>query len=743
MNIARLLQSCVTIFALLWFPCVGVRTCAGSVNGMDLSELIAAVQNDTSPVEGAGIAPTVVLQSPVGGETFQAGVATSITWTGNDDGTIQAVNLYHSDDNGALWRPIALDLHDSGQFSWFPGVRPTIFGLIRVQVVDDEGLTSEAISPATFTITVPGNGIVSSTARDFDLPGTQPLEVVALNDPAVCQDCHADYGQQEVEPYFTWKGSMMAQASRDPLFWACLTIANQDAPGSGDLCLRCHVSQGWLGGRSTPEDGTAIVQSDMIGVSCDLCHRMVDPILDVGNPAEDAAILDALTQIPSDFGSGAYVIDPDNARRRGPFDDLAPNHAQFAHPWVASSFFLDSAMCGTCHDVSNPAFERDDNGNYVPNNFDQPPSDTSPQTLMPIERTYSEWLNSSYNSAEGVYAPQFAGNKPDGIIRSCMDCHLRDVSGKACRQGFAKTRDDLPLHDLTGGNVWMLGILAELYPEDADALLAGAQRARNMLQNAAELDVRQEGARISVTVTNNTGHKLPTGYPEGRRMWINVRVFDDANSVVYESGAYDPNSALLTHDEDLKVYEAEIGTDGIPGVPDATLFHFVLGNKILKDNRIPPRGFTNAAYADFGGAPVGATYADGQYHDSTVYTLPPGAARVEVRLYYQTASREYITFLRDENVTDSRGDELYSLWENSGKCPPELMARVSHTPLYASGDLNHDFAVNVADLVDYAAWWLDATCQAQNGDCQGADWNGDGIVNYRDFIAIVLSWLLP
>ena len=42
---------------------------------------------------------------------------------------------------------------------------------------------------------------------------------------------------------------LMAQAMRDPLFLATMAIANQDAPASGDLCLRCHTPTGWLGGR--------------------------------------------------------------------------------------------------------------------------------------------------------------------------------------------------------------------------------------------------------------------------------------------------------------------------------------------------------------------------------------------------------------------------------------------------------------------------------------------------------------
>ena len=48
-----------------------------------------------------------------------------------------------------------------------------------------------------------------------------------------------------------WKGSLMAQASRDPLFWAGLTVAAQDSvhaldnPNAGDICVKCHFPQGF------------------------------------------------------------------------------------------------------------------------------------------------------------------------------------------------------------------------------------------------------------------------------------------------------------------------------------------------------------------------------------------------------------------------------------------------------------------------------------------------------------------
>ena len=85
-----------------------------------------------------------------------------------------------------------------------------------------------------------------------------------------------------MEPYFNWQGSMMSQASRDILFEANMVIANQDAPDSGDLCLRCHLYRGWLRGRSVPTDGSQMLSTDEIGVACDLCHRMVDPVFRAG-----------------------------------------------------------------------------------------------------------------------------------------------------------------------------------------------------------------------------------------------------------------------------------------------------------------------------------------------------------------------------------------------------------------------------------------------------------------------------
>lgn len=320
---------------------------------------------------------------------------------------------------------------------------------------------------------------------------------------------------------------------------------------------------------------------------------------------------------------------------------------------------------------------------------------------------------------------------------------MRDVTGHGCNFGTPPLRDDLPLHDMTGGSTWLPGLLSTLFPDQVDeaAMQAAITRATYMLQNAADLDVTTDGAMLKVTVTNNTGHKLPTGYPEGRRMWINVKFYDNSMSLISESGAYDANTGVLSHDPQLKLYEVEPGLDSVTaplvGEPNGPSFHFVLNNRVYKDNRIPPRGFTNAAYAEFGGAPVAYTYTDGQYWDDTYYAIPPGAASAEVTLYYQSTSKEFIEFLRDENTANTAGQEIYQLWNDNNKCPPEVMQTALITPLMQT-DFDANGRVNFADFAIFSSYWS-RDCAIKL--CGPANLDGTNGVDWADFSIFVDSWL--
>jgi hypothetical protein len=221
------------------------------------------------------------------------------------------------------------------------------------------------------------------------------------------------------------------------------------------------------------------------------------------------------------------------------------------------------------------------------------------------------------------------------------------------------------------------------YPDEVDVaqLQDAVERAEAMLQLAATLELTATDFGVIATVTNQTGHKLPSGYPEGRRIWLNVKAYDGTDQLVYESGAYDFGTAELTHDSDLKIYEIHPGTSpalgALIGFPAGKSFHFVLSDTVYFDNRIPPRGFTNANFEAIQSPPVDYAYADMQYWDDTQYFLPETAESVEVTLYYQSTSKEYVEFLRDENTTNSAGQNLYDAWVAQGKCPPEVMAQAA------------------------------------------------------------------
>jgi hypothetical protein len=438
-----------------------------------------------------------------------------------------------------------------------------------------------------------------------------------------------------------------------------------------------------------------------------VCHRLVDPINSSENPDRDLTFLAAITSPVTIPGNASIIVDTAEYRR-GPFDVVADNGfdphkpAAGALDTFQSPYHQDAALCGSCHDISNPLLTWDEpSQSYVLNDVNQPFTDTS--AMFPVERTYSEWLLSDFNTPQGVELPQFGGNKSS--VSTCQDCHMRDVTGVgAAFFGNATSipeRTDLPLHDLTGANNWVPQIIpqhpvfsatfttAPYAAERLDALNAGIDRATAMLQNAAELDISLTGTQLVVTVTNNSGHKLPTGYIEGRRMWLQVEAYDADGMLIYSSGAYDPATGVLTEDSYLQLYEAKHGISADLaaqlGVPAGESFHFILNNEILHDNRIPPRGYEFAAFEAAGAAPYSngspdpSRYADGQYWDTVSYTLPAEPEVVIVRLLHQIASQEYVEFLRDESPflgnASSNGQILYDLWEANGRAAPTLMVQ--------------------------------------------------------------------
>ena len=602
---------------------------------------------------------------------------------------------------------------------------------------------------------------VPSTIDDFFLPGTQPLMTNALIQSADnCFFCHSQFPDVglpiDAEPWFNWAGTMMANSARDPLFWACLTIANQDAPESADLCLRCHTPGAWLEGRSTPTDGSMVGggsgehPQDFEGVTCHVCHRMVNPVYVPGSsPAADQLILDELEDdpvfgnlIPPQPHTATYVIDPEDVRR-GPFD-LVPGFP--FHLWAKSPFHKSSNLCGTCHDVSNPLFVKSGDL-YLPaaDSLGHPSQDK--YEMFPLERTFSEWEQSQFANGgvprTGGFANFGGALPPEALLSSCQDCHMPDIESRGCIiDTQSNVHPDMPQHAFAGGNTWVMRAAKFLY-EDGDPPLndhvfedqfanpsltdemieASISRATAMLRNAADVDLEVLGSNLRVRITNYSGHKLPTGYGEGRRMWINVKYFNSSEQLIQEHGEYGfgPAGTAILNTGDTKVYELKQGLDAnmaaLTGKPQGESFHFVLNNQIILDNRIPPVGFTNAGFAAVQAQPVGYAYADGQNWDQTDFAIPSDASRAVVTLYYQTASKEYMEFLRDENATDNRGQIAYNMWADPAigakSAPVDIDSQeiifgavcVGDTVTTATFNPPPDGSVNAADLAFLLGEW--------------------------------------
>jgi hypothetical protein len=589
-----------------------------------------------------------------------------------------------------------------------------------------------------------------TTRKNFFHPGTQQGEVTeTLVSPVQCSFCHADYDDDQA-PFNRWAHSLMAQSGRDPVFHAALAIAEQDANFAADFCLKCHIPSTWLRNQVTfntspasPNFGKAngLSGPQLDGISCSICHRMVDPEYSPGqSPSVDLAIIDAIVPAPlSNPHNASYVIDPQD-RRRGPYDLDSDWNAAFGQPfpdyhrWLKSPFHKESQMCATCHDVSTPHFARQPDGSYALAQYDVQPNPSKLQQF-PEQRTYSEWQQSMFGQGPVNLSGRFGNTQS---VSSCQDCHMPKITGQGCALE-PPMRSDLAQHDFHGANTWVLKAVADLYFDSETGMTqqgidAAILRTKSMLQRASDMELSLlSGDRLNVRVINYSGHKLPTGYTEGRRMWINVTFKNGAGAVIAERGAYNLASAELV-ETDTKVYEGKIGPDvnvaALTGLTAGPAFRLALSNKWYKDNRIPPMGFSNAAFeaAQAGHTPPGQ-YADGQYWDDTPYAIPRGARTADVKVYYQTTSKEYIEFLRDANTSDTRGQTAYNQWLAHGKSEPVVMDSATIT-IRCRCDWNQNDLLSVQDVFDFLMAWFSGS----------ADFNADGSTNVNDIFEFVSCW---
>lgn len=508
-----------------------------------------------------------------------------------------------------------------------------------------------------------GLGVLAAPRAGKAAP-TEPNSLTnALTPWHNCSACHwflnpADFvGEPSIAP-MAWQGTMMGNAARDPVFWAGVALASQDAPGETEDCIRCHSPRAFLEGRGEAISIEELEPDDLGGVSCDLCHRMID---------------DGVTPP----GNARYTIDDvavdGVVPRRGPWT-YTDGEPEPPHPWVQDvSHLSTSELCGTCHDVSTGRERVDDDGNPLGVSFNE-------------QRTYSEWLNSDFAV-------------PGEDFRSCQSCHMpavEDVPGCEMYALQGVQHEGGSRHDLVGANRHMIGILKELYGSNGSATVPdfyfdrAIERTDEFLPEAATLEL-QAPARVdasagigelTVVVTNETGHKLPTGYSEGRVMWLEITA-EYAGQTLWSSGRWDATNGI-EQDDQLRTYEgvAEAFVDG-------TQLHLLRNDHWIVDSRIPPRGMTPDLQVD----PVGDRYVlqpDGTWPNFDTVTFSfagqeiddatPDEAdvlQVRARLLYLINTPEYIDTLEADNITNDAGSELANLFDLHGAPEPLVIAEIS------------------------------------------------------------------
>jgi len=472
---------------------------------------------------------------------------------------------------------------------------------------------------------------------------------------ATCHDGLIDTSGENVSIVKDWGTSMMANATKDPLWRAKVaTELERNAHLStliNDKCTKCHAPMANYeitkvqGGEVTLfgpdgilDPGHALYDAGMNGVSCTVCHQIADD-----------ATLGTL-----EGSSGHYVIN-NSKTIYGQYSNIVaqPMVANTGYTPSYSAHISDSAVCATCHDLKTPFV--DASGNVL---------STSPESEFPEQMPYTEWQNSVFDDA---------GSNP----QSCQDCHMPKTTSKvASRPAWLGAKNGFAKHQLVGANTTMLTLLrdnaAQLDVTSPNMDLS-IDRARAMLQSAASVEIVSASVidgvlEARVKVQNNSGHKAPTAYPS-RRMWLHFKVTDSGNTVVFESGrinadgsidgadndidqtVYEPHYNLITSADQVQIYEPVMGNS------DGNITYTLLrGAQYLKDNRLTPQGFDKYA-VPFDVAVQGQAASDADFNlgsDELTYRIPlavAGDLNVSVSLNYQTIAHGYLQDLyRDDHL---------------------------------------------------------------------------------------------
>ena len=401
-----------------------------------------------------------------------------------------------------------------------------------------------------------------------------------------CKGCHGydtlmfanvDANGVDINLYDDWQSTMMANSAKDPFWRAKVSHEILVNPGHTlelqDKCTSCHAPMGnynskYKGLAAHYTIGTMLGDSlGLDGVSCAGCHTIAD-----------SSILGSLFSGTIPFDTARHIYGPFTNPMAGPmqlYEGYLPTY---------SDHMNQSKMCSPCHTLITNSVDLA--GNYTGLTFVE-------------QATYQEWLNSTFPG--------------DNI--TCQKCHMPQVTTGVV---IANENQALPYrspysqHYFVGGNSFMVKILkqnkSQLGINIADRYFDSTIIATNYLLKQKTLGVTLlsdsvtiDTAYFKVRLVNKAGHKFPSGYPS-RRAVMQFIVKDANGDTVFKSGIFNPDYTVSGENSSFEPHRNYIRQNN-----QTQLYEMVMGDVnsqfttlleratiLLKDNRIPPEGFTNS-----------------------------------------------------------------------------------------------------------------------------------------------------
>lgn len=464
-----------------------------------------------------------------------------------------------------------------------------------------------------------------------------------------CRGCHGydsahtasvDEAGNDVNLVDRWESSMMALSAKDPFWKAKVRQEIMINPGHAselqNKCLDCHAPLGSFTFKyhNQPYYGLSDLDTSELGkdgVSCGACHAIGYLGLGTGN-----------------FYSGNIPYDTSIRVEYGPFTSPYVGPMQLYEGFTPEfSPHMDQArLCSSCHTLITQT--ADLSGAFTGGYFVE-------------QATYHEFVNSSF---------------PANNIK-CQTCHMPQVQDAIILSSSTAgltPRSPFNQHTFQGANHFMLNLIknnrdslgVDVPADKFDSTIVATTmllRQKSVDLNIILDSVTADTAYYRVKIKNKAGHKFPSGYPS-RRAVLQMVITDGVNDTVFRSGMFNSQQRVIGENPAFEPHHALISQSDVPQIYEMAPgdvnnnFTSILerADVILKDNRIPPAGFTTSspvydttlvsadALADDDFNKTGMTEGSGMDYVAVhaPITGATGNLKIRAKIYYQAVPPKWV-----------------------------------------------------------------------------------------------------